>query len=211
MIHWACWSTGMSDPFGMSDPLGMLIHWDEWSTGMSDPLGMLIHWLGWVIHWDEWFTGMNDPLGWVIHWDEWSAGHVDPLQWMSYLLGDGWPCSPFLALYCFTRGFQPLLQRLMRFIRRIPFLVFSGILIGYIKLLNSTGNGIFVTNHNATSGWRSIKGLSIKYVTLQRGERVWESVAVCDGGKDHVTSHFPFFHNSQFYVLFYILSCIIQI
>ena len=53
-------------------------------------------------------------------------------------------------------------------------------------------------------------GPSIKYVTLQRGEGVWESVTVCDrgrggGGKDHVTSHFPFFHNSQFYVLFYIL------
>ena len=33
-------------------------------------------------------------------------------------------------------------------------------------------------------------------------------MTVCDrgegGGKDHVTSHFPFFHNSQFYVLFYI-------
>ena len=25
-----------------------------------------------------------------------------------------------------------------------------------------------------------------------------------EGGKDHVTSHFQFFHNSQFYVLFYI-------
>ena len=39
-------------------------------------------------------------------------------------------------------------------------------------------------------------------------------MTVCDrgrGGRDHVTSHFPFFHNSQFYVLFYILSCIIQI
>ena len=46
------------------------------------------------------------------------------------------------------------------------------------------------------------------------GEGVWESVTVCGrgrGGEDHVTSHFPFFHNSQFYVLFYILSCIIQI
>ena len=31
------------------------------------------------------------------------------------------------------------------------------------------------------------------------------------GGKDHVTSHFQFFHNSQFYALFYILSCIVQI
>ena len=42
-----------------------------------------------------------------------------------------------------------------------------------------------------------------------RGEGVWESVTVCDrGGKDHVTSHFQFFHNSQFYVLFYIFSCI---
>ena len=57
------------------------------------------------------------------------------------------------------------------------------------------------------------KGPSIKYVTLQREEGVWESVTVCDrgGGKDHVTSHFPFFRNSQFHVLFYILSCIIQI
>ena len=47
-----------------------------------------------------------------------------------------------------------------------------------------------------------------------RGEGVWESViAVCDrgGGKDCVTSHFQFFHNSSFYVLFYILSYIIQI
>ena len=58
------------------------------------------------------------------------------------------------------------------------------------------------------------KGPSIKYVTLQGGEGVWESVTVCDrgeGGKDHVTSHFQFFHNSQFYVLFYIFSRIIQI
>ena len=32
-----------------------------------------------------------------------------------------------------------------------------------------------------------------------RGEGVWESVTVCDrgrGGKDCVTSHFQFFHNS---------------
>ena len=40
-------------------------------------------------------------------------------------------------------------------------------------------------------------------------------MTVCDrgggGGKDHVTSHFQFFQNSQFYVLFYVLSCIIQI
>ena len=31
------------------------------------------------------------------------------------------------------------------------------------------------------------------------------------GGKDHVTSHFQFFHNSQFNVLFDILSYIVQI
>ena len=31
------------------------------------------------------------------------------------------------------------------------------------------------------------------------------------GGKDCVTSHFQFFHNSQFYVLFYLLSHINQI
>ena len=59
---------------------------------------------------------------------------------------------------------------------------------------------------------KQVEGPSIKYVTLQRGEGVWESVTVCDrgeGGKDHVTSHFPFFHNSQFYVLFYLLYFII--
>ena len=49
-------------------------------------------------------------------------------------------------------------------------------------------------------------GPSIKYVTLQGGEGVQESVTVCDrgrgGGKDTVTSHFSVFHNSQFYVFF---------
>ena len=35
-------------------------------------------------------------------------------------------------------------------------------------------------------------------------------MTVCDrGGKDHVTSHFQFFHNSQFNVLFDILSYIL--
>ena len=52
-------------------------------------------------------------------------------------------------------------------------------------------------------------GPSIKYVTLQGGGGVWESVTVCDGGggcKDSVTSHFQFFHNSynfMFYFIFY--------
>ena len=37
-------------------------------------------------------------------------------------------------------------------------------------------------------------------------------MTVCyGGGKDHVTSHSQFFHNSQFYVLFYILSYILNI
>ena len=51
-------------------------------------------------------------------------------------------------------------------------------------------------------------------MSRSKGGEVWESVTVCDrggGGKDHVTSHFKFFHNSQFYVLFYIFSRIIQI
>ena len=38
-------------------------------------------------------------------------------------------------------------------------------------------------------------------------EKVWQFVTG-EGGKDHVTSHFQFFHNSLFYVLFHILSCI---
>ena len=53
-------------------------------------------------------------------------------------------------------------------------------------------------------------GPSIKYVTLQeeRGsEKVWQFVT----GVKIMWRHTPFFHNSQFYVLFYILSCIIQI
>ena len=39
-------------------------------------------------------------------------------------------------------------------------------------------------------------------------------MTVCDrgrGSQDHVTSHFQFFHNSQFNVLFDILSYIVQI
>ena len=40
-------------------------------------------------------------------------------------------------------------------------------------------------------------------------------MTVCDrgrgGGQDHVTSRFQFFHNSQFNVLFDILSYIVQI
>ena len=39
-------------------------------------------------------------------------------------------------------------------------------------------------------------------------------MTVCDrgrGGKDHVTSHFQFFHNSRFNVLFDILSYMVQI
>ena len=46
------------------------------------------------------------------------------------------------------------------------------------------------------------------------GKGVWESVTACDkgrGGKDHVTSQFLFFHNSQFNVLFDIFSYIVQI
>ena len=31
--------------------------------------------------------------------------------------------------------------------------------------------------------WGSAKGPSIKYVTLQRGEGVWESVTICDRGR----------------------------
>ena len=52
------------------------------------------------------------------------------------------------------------------------------------------------------------KGPSIKYVTLQggRGLRKCDSLWQGEGGKDCVTSHFQFFHNSQFYVLNYILS-----
>ena len=59
-----------------------------------------------------------------------------------------------------------------------------------------------------------INGAVHKVCHAPRGEGVWESVTVCDrgrGGKDCVTSHFQFFHNSSFYVLFYILSYIIQI
>ena len=50
-------------------------------------------------------------------------------------------------------------------------------------------------------------GLSIKYITLQGGG----GLSKCDrgrGNKDHVTSHFQFFRNSLFHVLFHILSCI---
>ena len=53
---------------------------------------------------------------------------------------------------------------------------------------------------------RAPQGPSIKYVTLQRGEGT--GLRKCDrrrGGKDHVTSHFPFFHNSQFYVFLYFI------
>ena len=63
----------------------------------------------------------------------------------------------------------------------------------------------------------STQGLSIKYVRSIKYVkyvrlRVWESVTVCDReGKDHVMSHYQFFHNSQFNVLFYILSYIKQI
>ena len=61
----------------------------------------------------------------------------------------------------------------------------------------------------------SAKGPTIKYVTLQgeRGsEKVWQFVTEGrGGGKDCVTSHFQFFHNSEFYVLFYILSYILLI
>ena len=67
------------------------------------------------------------------------------------------------------------------------------------------------TSNSTLASSEAPKGPSIKYVTLQGGGGLRKCDSLWQGGKDHVTSHVQFFHNSQFYVIFYILSCIKQI